>query len=350
MFGIYLTALAVAIAGSFLFVPLSIRLAEKSGAMDFPDERKVHTKPIARWGGLGIALSFFLALIAVYFFFPRFHSLLAYKHKIMSGREMIGILSLKKQFWGVLFGSVFILGLGMWDDKKRISAAVKLPLQIIAAYIAMDYGVRLFGITLPWKGGYFLFPEIASQIATIFWLTGFMNTVNLMDGLDGLAAGICAIAAGTFLVVAVLQGQTHVALFSKQLKLAGVLSAALCGSCIGFLWYNFFPAKVFMGDGGALFLGYMLACITVIGTLKTSAFFSLIIPIVVVALPVMDVAVSILRRLRSGKEVFEADKGHLHHQLLRHGWSQREAVLGMYVVTLVLSLFSIILTVFKGKV
>ena len=152
------------------------------------------------------------------------------------------------------------------------------------------------------------------------------------------------------MVVAVLQGQTQVILFSKQLKLAGLLSAALCGACLGFLWFNFNPAKVFMGDGGALFLGYMLASITVIGTLKTTALFSLIIPVVVVALPIVDVALSILRRLREGREIFEADRGHLHHRLIDQGWTQKEVVLAIYVITLVLSLFSILLTVFKGKV
>lgn len=350
MLSIYLTSFFVALATSFAFVPAAILLSKKFGVLDLPDARKVHQEPVPRWGGLGIALAFFFALAAVYFLFPKFQQLLAFKHKIYSGRELVGILSLNKQFWGIMFGSFFVLVLGMWDDKKAISAKVKFPFQMIAAYIAMDYGVRLSGLTNPFQSGYIEFPLIASQIVTIFWLTGFMNTVNLVDGLDGLAAGICAIAAGTFLVVAILQGQTQVVLFSKQLKLAGVLSAALCGSCIGFLWFNFFPARTFMGDGGALFLGFMLAAITVIGTLKTTAFFSLIIPIVVVALPVLDVAVSIVRRLRSGKEVFGADNNHLHHQLLRYGWSQREVVLGIYVVTLVLSIFSILLTVFKGKV
>jgi len=331
-------------------VPVSIWFSRKFGVLDKPDQRKVHAVAVPRWGGLGIALSFFAAVLAAYVLFPRFRQLLSFKYKIMSGKEVVGILSLQKQFLGIVFGSLFVLALGMWDDKKNMLAGVKLPLQIIAAFIAMDYGVRLSGIAMPWKDGYCVFPLIASQIVTVFWLTGFMNTVNLVDGLDGLAAGICAIAAGTFLIVAVLQGQTHVVLFSKQLKLAGALSAALCGSCIGFLWFNFFPAKVFMGDGGSLFLGFMLASITVIGTLKTTAFFSLVIPIVVVALPVLDVAVSILRRLRSGKEVFAADKEHLHHQLLRFGWTQKEAVLGIYVITLILSIFSILLTVFKGKV
>ena len=315
-----------------------------------PNLRRVHAVPVPRWGGLGIALSLFFSLAVLIFFSDRFDSLLTFQHRLFHGRDVVGVLSVKKQLLGILFGSLFVLGLGMWDDKYKTSAPVKLLLQMIAAYIAMDYGVRLSGMTLPWGKTYVVFPLIVSQIITVLWLIGFMNTINLVDGLDGLAAGICAIAAGTFLIVAVLQGQTHVVLFSKQLKLAGVLSAGLCGAALSFLWFNFHPAKVFMGDCGALFLGYMLASIAVIGTLKTTAFFSLIIPMVVVALPVLDVIASILRRMRNGRRVFEPDRGHLHHQLLRHGWSHRETVLGVYVVTLILSIFSILLTVFKGKV
>ena len=350
MLGVYGAAFLLSLAGGFAFVPFSIWIAKKMNVLDPPDFRKVHREPVPRWGGLGLALSVFLSIGVLYFFSDRFQTLLTYRHSFFNGKEFAGILSLKKQVIGILFGSLFVLGLGMWDDKAGTSAPVKLLLQMIAAYIAMDYGVRLSGIVLPWGDSYITFPLIVSQMITVVWLIGFMNTVNLVDGLDGLAAGICAIAAGTFLIVAVLQGQTQVVWFSKQLKLAGVLSAALFGACLSFLWFNFHPAKVFMGDGGALFLGYMLASITVIGTLKTTAFFSLIIPIVVVALPVLDVAASIFRRLRSGRKVMEPDSGHLHHQLLRHGWTHREAVMGVYIVTLLFSLFSILLTVFKGKV
>ncbi len=346
MIQIYLTAFFLSLAASFIFIPLSISLAKKFGVMDQPDSRKVHTVAVPRWGGMGIALSFLISIAICYFFFPRFEQLLAYKYRISNGK----IISLMEQFWGILLGSIFVLVLGMRDDKNPISAKVKLPLQIIASYVAMDYGVRLSGITLPFSEHYTGFPLIASQAITVLWLTGFMNTVNLVDGLDGLAAGICAIAAGTFLIVAVLQGQSQIAVFAKQLKLSGVLSAALCGSCIGFLWFNFYPAKVFMGDGGSLFLGFMLGTITVTGTLKTTAFFSLIIPIVVIALPILDVGVSIVRRWRNGKEIFAPDSDHLHHQLLRHGWTHRETVLGIYLVTLVFSVFSILLTIFKGKV
>jgi UDP-GlcNAc:undecaprenyl-phosphate GlcNAc-1-phosphate transferase len=350
MLSLYGAAFFLALAGGVVFVPFSIWIAKKMNVLDSPDFRKVHRDPVPRWGGLGLALSVFLSVGVLYFFSDRFQAFLTYRHSIYQGKDLMGVLSLNKQVLGIFFGSLFALGLGMWDDKFSTRASVKLLLQMIAAYIAMDYGVRLSGMALPWGKTFITFPLIVSQIITILWILGFMNTVNLADGMDGLAAGICAIAAGTFLVVAVLQGETQVLWFSKQLKLAGVLSAALLGACLSFLWFNFHPARVFMGDGGALFLGYMLATITVIGTLKTTAFFSLVIPIVVVALPILDVAASIFRRLRGSRRIMDPDKGHLHHQLLRHGWTHREVVLGIYIVTLFLSIFSILLTVFKGKI
>jgi UDP-GlcNAc:undecaprenyl-phosphate/decaprenyl-phosphate GlcNAc-1-phosphate transferase len=198
--------------------------------------------------------------------------------------------------------------------------------------------------------GYVEFPILVSQIFTLLWLLGFMNAVNLVDGLDGLAAGIAAIASGTFLIVCVLQGDTQVLLFAKQLKLAAVLSAAVFGAAVGFLLYNFFPARVFMGDGGALFLGFMLGAISIIGTLKTSAVLAFLIPVIVVALPVLDVAFAMVRRFRRGQGLMEPDRGHFHHRLLSLGWTQREIVLLVYVISLLLSITAILLTVFKGKV
>ena len=325
-------------------MPFSIWLSRRFGD-GRAGERKVRGS-CTGWGGLGIALSF-LRQWARSFDFSKGGDAVEFQAEAVLGRKWSVYFRLKHNF-GDTDRRGFCAGIGYVGRQEKCAAALKLSLQVVAAYIAMDFGVRLSGISVP-GGEYYGFPLLVSQFVTVLWLTGFMNTINLVDGLDGLAAGICAIASGVFLVVAILQGQSQVVLFSKQMKLAGILSAALCGACVGFLWYNFFPAKVFMGDGGALFLGYMLAAITVIGTLKTTALFSLVIPIVVVALPVMDVALSIVRRFRNGKEIFE-DKEHLHHQLLKQGWNQREVVLLVYVITLVLSIFSILLTVFKGRV
>jgi UDP-GlcNAc:undecaprenyl-phosphate GlcNAc-1-phosphate transferase len=335
---VYFLVFVLALIGTAVFTPASIVLARKLDVLDYPRSRKVHRQPLPRWGGIGIYLGFFCAVFALYAF-PSFRTLLAYK----SGE-------LLKQLTGIIFGATLVFILGLIDDKKSVQALTKLLTQIIAAYIAMDYGVRISGLTMPFGHGYYQFPLLLGQVLTVFWIIGFMNTINLADGLDGLAAGIVAIASGTFFIVALLQGETKIVLLSKQLTLAAVLAAGLTGACIGFLLYNFHPAKVFMGDSGALFLGFMLAAISTVGTLKSTAFMSLFIPITVVALPVLDVALSIFRRMRQGMGVMQPDKDHIHHRLLRFGWSHREVVLLLYVFTLILSIGSILLTVFKGRV
>jgi len=335
---IYFAIFLLAFVGTVIFTPASIVLARRFDVLDYPRSRKVHRQPLPRWWGIGIFLGFFAALTAVTLF-PHFKSLLAYR----SGE-------LFKQLSGIIFGGTLVFVLGLIDDKKSLQAVTKLLTQIIAAYIAMDYGVRISGLALPFGPGYYELPKLLGQALTVFWIIGFMNTVNLADGLDGLASGIVAIAAGTFFIVALLQGQTKIILLSKQLTMAAILAAGLTGACLGFLLYNFHPAKVFMGDSGALFLGFMLASISTIGTLKSTAVMSIVIPIVVVALPILDVALSMFRRMRQGNGLMQADKDHIHHRLLRFGWSHREVVLLMYVITLLLSIGSILLTVFKGRV
>ena len=336
---IYFLAFLFALIGTAVFTPVSILLAKKFDVLDYPRARKVHRQPLPRWGGIGLFAGFFAAMGALYFLLPSFKTLLDFK----SG-------DLLKQFTGMIFGGTLVFILGLVDDKKSVLAPVKFCVQIIAAYIAMDYGVRISGLALPFFNGFINFPIIVGQIVTVFWIIGFMNTINLADGLDGLAAGIVAIAGATFLVTALLQSDTKLIFLSKQLMFAAVLAAALTGACLGFLLYNFHPARVFMGDSGALFLGFMLAAISTIGTLKTTAVMAIFIPITVVALPILDVALSIFRRMRAGMGLMQPDKDHIHHRLLSFGWSHREVVLLMYVFTLILSIGSILLTVFKGKV
>lgn len=335
----FLVVFILAVIGTMLFTPVSILLARKFDVMDYPRARKVHRQPLPRWGGIGIYFGFVIAVLFAAFFLPFFKGLLGF-----NGGE------LKTQLAGILVGGTVVFVLGLLDDRKPIQALTKLLTQIIAAYIAMDYGVRISGLALPFTDGYFQFPIIVGQILTVFWIIGFMNTINLADGLDGMAAGIVAIASATFFVVALLQGDTKLILLSKQLSFAAVLAAALTGACLGFLVFNFNPAKLFMGDSGALFLGFMLAAISTIGTLKSTAVMAIVIPIVVVALPILDVALSMFRRMRKGMNMMQPDKDHIHHRLLRYGWTHREVVLLMYIFTLILSIGSILLTVFKGKV
>jgi len=336
---IYLLSFIFALIGTAVFTPVSMLLAKKFDVLDYPRARKVHRQPLPRWGGIGLYAGFFGAMALLYALVPSFRILLDFK----SGE-------LLKQLTGIIFGSTAVFILGLVDDKKSVHAPVKFCVQIIAAYIAMDYGVRITGLALPFINGFLTFPIIIGQIVTVFWIIGFMNTINLADGLDGLAGGIVAIAAGTFFVTALLQTDVKLVLLSKQLMFAAVLASALTGACMGFLLYNFNPAKVFMGDSGALFLGFMLSAISTIGTLKTTAIMALFIPITVVALPILDVALSIFRRMRAGMGLMQPDKDHIHHRLLRFGWTHREVVLLMYIFTLILSIGSILLTVFKGKV
>ncbi|MFA5857678.1 MAG: MraY family glycosyltransferase [Elusimicrobiota bacterium] len=349
MYKLYLLALIVSGVATYFLTFGVKKLAVKYGVMDIPDARRVHTVPIPRWGGLAMFGGFVISMLTLLIVSKRFHLLLAYRNPLKDNNgDVIGMLSIGQQFIGIIVALVIIIILGMIDDKKSVPPVPKLLTQIIAAYVAMDFGVRIFGLELPWGIDFVAFPIIVTQILTVFWLIGFMNTINLIDGLDGLAAGVVAIAAFTFLIVAILQGQTQDIFQAKQLKLAAILAAGLCGACVGFLFHNFYPAKIFMGDTGALFLGFMLGTIAVIGTLKTAAVISLIIPVLVIALPVLDVAMAIIRRLMRRQSIMAADKEHFHHRLLSLGWSQREAVLFIYVLSIVLSETAIIITIFRA--
>ncbi len=347
MGNVYLAGFIVACVASFTATPFSIWLAKRWNVLDQPDPRKVHKVAIPRWGGAGIYFGILIALFGLYVGFPHFRELLSYRHSIYAQGLMIGVVSLNKQLAGILVGFTFVVILGMIDDKRGVPAIPKLLTQIIASLVALNYGVQISGLRLPFINSYVQFPILISQVITVFWIIGFMNAVNLADGLDGLAAGLAAIASATFLAVAIIQGSTETAFVSKQLKLAGVLSAVLCGGCLGFLPYNFAPAKVFMGDGGALGIGFLLGAITVIGTLKTTAVLSIMIPVIVVALPVIDVTLAIVRRFQRKTRITDPDKEHLHHRLLNLGWTAREVVLLVYVLTLILSVAAIFLAIVK---
>ena len=346
MTGLYIAGFLIALAISLGATPLSIWLAKRFDVMDHPNARKVHAMPIPRWGGLGIYLGIVGCIGALSLWFPHFDQLLEFHQSLYAQGRFIDRISLDHQLAGILVGLTLVVVLGMMDDRKPVSALPKLLTMIIASLMAMNYGVKITGLRLPFLD-YYQFPVLLSQALTVFWIIGFMNAINLSDGLDGLAAGLAAIAAATFLAVAIIQGHTDTLFIAKQLKLAGVLSAVLCGSCLGFLPYNFSPARVFMGDGGALGVGFLLGAITVIGTLKTTAVLSLMIPVIVVALPVLDVSLAMIRRYRKKARIMEPDRDHLHHRLMNRGWTGREVVLLVYVLTLILSIVAIFLAIVK---
>ena len=309
----YILAFLIALVVAFAITPGVIFLADKTGAMDEPDARKVHKKPIPRIGGLGIYVAFMAAVLII----------MAYTDvpdDVMHG--MIGLL---------VSGTLIVL-LGLIDDYKNLPAKVKLAGQIAAACVLVAFDVRIDFVTDPF--GDFLYLEYLAIPATVFWIVGITNTVNLIDGLDGLAAGVATIAAVTIFLVAMQQGFTVVA----------VLTAALAGSAFGFLYYNFNPARIFMGDTGSMFLGFMLAGISIIGAVKSAATIALIVPILALGLPILDTTFAIVRRYRGGVPIFKPDKGHLHHRLLDLGFTQRQAVLLMYIISALLGLSAVALT------
>lgn len=302
----YILAFLIALIVAYIITPGVISLAIKMGAMDAPDPRKVHKKPIPRLGGVGIYLAFMVSVLFT--------------------------VDITQEMLGLLIGGTVIAVVGIVDDFKNLPAKVKLLGQIIAACILVAFDIRIDFISDPFGDFYYL--EYLAVPATVFWIVGLTNTVNLIDGLDGLAAGVSMIAAATILLVALQQGFVLVA----------VLTAALAGSAMGFLHYNFNPAKIFMGDTGSMFLGFMLAGISIIGAVKSAATIALIVPILALGLPILDTTFAIVRRYRGGVPIFKPDRGHLHHRLLDLGFTQRQAVLLMYVISGVLGLSAIALT------
>ena len=311
---IYSWAFAVALCVSLLVTPAVIMLAKKTGALDAPNARKVHKKPIPRIGGLAIYTGFMAAIIFV---------AIKFNLDAESLRETIGL---------VVSGSL-IVALGLIDDYKNLPAKIKLLGQIVAAAVlVLAFDVRIDFVTDPF--GDYIYLEWFALPATMFWLVGLTNTVNLIDGLDGLAAGVASIASFTIMLIALEQ----------DFILVAVLTAAVAGAALGFLKYNFNPAQIFMGDTGSMFLGFMLAGISVTGAVKSVATIALVVPVFALGLPILDTTFAIVRRLRGGVPIFKPDKGHLHHRLLSVGFTQRQAVLLMYVISALFGLSAIALT------
>ncbi|ORU00930.1 Undecaprenyl-phosphate N-acetylglucosaminyl 1-phosphate transferase [Anaerovibrio sp. JC8] len=315
----FIWALLIALVVSLVITPVVIIFADKTGAMDAPDARKVHQKPIPRIGGLGMYIAFMAGVL---------------------GTLQLDLLpeDVRSGVIGLLVGSTLIVILGLVDDYKNLPPKVKLLGQIVAAGVLVAFGVQIDFIADPF-GDYF-YLEYFAVPATIFWIVGLTNTVNLIDGLDGLAAGVATIASITILLVAI----------QNEFFLVTVVTAALAGAAIGFLWYNFNPAKIFMGDTGSMLLGFVLAGISVIGAVKSAATIALIVPILALGVPILDTSFAIIRRYRGGVPIFKPDKGHLHHRLLDMGFNQRQAVLLMYIISAMLGLSAVLLNEVSGGI
>ncbi len=310
-------ALAVSFLIALILTPVVRNLAVRMGAVDDPRrrkdaERRMHTRPVPRMGGLAIFMGFLLSTLV---FLP------------MTG-----------QLRRILLGAVVIVVMGIFDDIYDLPAKLKLVVQIIAALIVTvgKDGMVIEALSNPnifssdpyWVLGWLSYP------ITVVWVVGMTNAVNLIDGLDGLACGVSSISALTLLVIALLLGEPQVAL----------MVAALAGGCLGFLPYNMNPAKIFMGDTGSTFLGYVLACISIQGLFKMYTLISFVVPFLLFGLPIFDTCFAFIRRIAHGQSPMHADRSHVHHRLIDMGFSQKQAVAVLYVITAILGLSAVVLT------
>ena len=306
-----LIALGVALVVSFASTPIVKAFAQKVNAMDVPkDDRRVHDHPIPRMGGLAILIGFLLSVVL--------------------------FVDITKQIRGVILGAIVISVCGIVDDIMPLKAWIKLIVQTAAAILAVAHGIRfdiVSNLNIIAEAEY-VFLGILSVPITVIWIVGVTNAVNLIDGLDGLACGVSAISSMTMLIVALSVAEGNVA----------IMLAALTGACLGFIPFNLNPAKIFMGDTGALLLGYVLATVSCIGFFKFYAIISFIVPVMALALPLFDTMFAIIRRLIHGQSPMAPDRGHLHHRLLDMGLNQKQAVAILYCISAVIGLTAVVLS------
>ncbi|MFD1851645.1 glycosyltransferase family 4 protein [Oceanobacillus bengalensis] len=299
-------ALVICFVASIVITPLIKKVALKIGAIDKPNQRKVHEKIMPRLGGIAIFLSFLLGFII---FLPD-----------------------TMEAWPVLVGATIIIITGLLDDLYNLPAKFKLLGQLIAAIITVAGGITIDFITLfsdeKLEFGFFAIP------ITILWIIAITNAINLIDGLDGLAAGVSSIALLTITGLAISMGDYFITL----------IGLILLGSTLGFLVYNFYPAKIFMGDTGSLFLGYMISVIAVMGLYKEVTIVSLVVPIMILGIPILDTTFAIIRRVVQKKPISAPDKDHLHHCIIRLGYTHRQTVVMIYALSALFSITAIVFT------
>lgn len=325
MWGDIAIAFLLAFITAFVITPYTIRLANKVGAVDIPEDRRVNKKPMPRLGGLAVISGFVVSVIYLII------------SMTIEGKINLGNEELAKKLLGVLLGMI-VLGITCYiDDVKQIKPLTKLAGQVLAAIIVVQFGVRIDNFVIPFKENSVVLNGVFSYILTIGWIIGITNAINLMDGLDGLSSGITLISCISLLIIFSLNESPLIAI---------VLITALAGAIVGFLPYNFSPAKTFIGDVGSNFMGFALSIISILGVAKTYTAIVLIAPIMVLALPIFDTLWAIARRIiktKSIKGVFKADRGHLHHRLMARGYTQKQAVLILYSVTAIFGMTAIIL-------
>lgn len=307
------TMFLLAFAIAFVLTPLSIKLAYKIGAVDVPlDKRRMHSRPIPRFGGIAMFLSATISILLLDGSFPKIQI--------------------------ALIGGAFMYLLGAIDDLKNLKPLTKATGQVVIACFVYMMDIRIDFISMVFSEGKYNFGDGLSLIITVLWIVGITNAVNLIDGLDGLAGGVTCIISLSLAYIAYIHGSIY---GSVSVMLALM---ALAGACAGFLPYNFSPAKTFMGDGGALFLGYMIAVLSVISPLKRATFIAAITPIVALAIPIFDTLFAIVRRSIKRIPILEGDKGHLHHRLMKAGYGQRRSVLIIYGIVGIMGMVSVLIS------
>jgi UDP-GlcNAc:undecaprenyl-phosphate/decaprenyl-phosphate GlcNAc-1-phosphate transferase len=312
-----IAAFVMAVIATAFLTPLARRLALAVGAVDEPGARRVHTRRVPRMGGIAIVLGFFAPLIAL----------------AIIGTHAGLVLSSAPRFTaGLLVGAGLIVAAGLLDDARGIGAKTKLAIQVAAAAAAFVGGMRIDSVDLPLVGTFHL--GVLALPATIIWIVGIVNAINLIDGLDGLAAGVTFFACLTNFAIASLTGNLFIL----------VIAASLGGAVVGFLFYNFNPAQIFMGDSGSLFLGFVLACMSLAGagTQKSPTLVAIVVPILALGLPIMDLLLTIARRFLERRSVFSADRGHIHHRLLDMGLTHRRAVFSLYLLSVAFTVVALV--------
>lgn len=308
----HLLAFIISAIVVLVLTPFVRKAGLASGRVDLPGGRKVHSQPMVRLGGVSIFFGVLIALLVVW----------GSGGFIGADGEHLQPVT-ENSIWGVTVGGLAFFSIGLIDDLFGLSAMSRLVMQSAVAAAAWYVGVDIAFLSIPGIGITQL-PDPISLVVTIFWLVGMANAINWIDGLDGLAAGVSGIAAVVMMAVSLFMGQPAAAL----------IAAALAGGSLGFLRYNFNPAQIFMGDGGAYFIGFTLAGVGIIGLVKGVTTVAVLLPSLTLAIPILDMSAVILLRLRKGLSPFVADKRHLHHRLLNAGFSHRFTVLFIYTLAL----------------
>ncbi|SDL17188.1 MraY family glycosyltransferase [Halarsenatibacter silvermanii] len=306
----YLSVLLISLGITYLLTPAVRELAHRLEAVDEPSRRRINIRRVPNLGGLAVYFGFTLALL----------------QSQGVGRDVRGLL----------VGGSLILLLGTADDLRPIPPMGKFLGQLLAAAALIPFGISIDFITNPLTGG-MIHLGLLSIPFTLLWVVSIVNAINLIDGLDGLAAGISAIAAVTLFAVSLQEGQAASAL----------MMLALGGSTLAFLRYNFHPAQIFLGDGGSMLLGYLLAAISILGALKSAAAVTVLVPLLVLGIPIFDTVYAIVRRFYNSRPISQADHGHLHHRLLALGWTQRQVAFIVYLISVFLGVLAVLVNSLK---